>query len=899
MIGRSLTHYQVLEKLGDGGMGVVYKARDTRLNRLVALKVLPPDKMADEARRARFIQEAQAASALNHPNIVTIYEIDRDGGSDFIAMELIPGRTLDAVIGRHGLKLDETLKYAIQISDALCVAHAAGIVHRDLKPGNVMVTGAGTVKVVDFGLAKLTEAADPGDAATRTLQREPAPRTEQGAVLGTVAYMSPEQAEGKKVDARSDIFSFGSLLYEMVTGRRAFHGDSKMSTITAILRDEPKPLSQAGEPVPHDLEKIITRCLRKDATRRFQHMDDVKVALEELKEESDSGRLAEAERPTPVPSRRSLLIYATIAAVVALAAAVGLWWRSRAPTSSGLSLRQLTYNAGWTTDPAISPDGKLLAYASDRAGDGGLDIWVQQLTAGAQPIRLTRNKADDREPSFSPDGGRIAFSSAREDSGVYVVPALGGEERLLLRGLYREPRFSPDGQWIAAWNTRNLESSIVVAHAAGGAPRRIAADFISAGSAVWSPDGAKILFVGSRQREPLDWWVAPVDGGPPVKTRASAILAKPPVSVGISEFPGVSLLTGIPREWVGDHVLFTAGNLWRIPLSRDYKLGTPERLTTSTGLETSPRAIAMPKGWRVVFTSGQLSNSLWRLPLDLNAARPLAEPAKLFPDSLERTTPSLSGDGSRLVYVLRGPEGFDVRLRDMKTGAETTLVQSPVDLRARISPDGSTIAYNPSLLNPNEKVIYLISPAGSDARKFCETCGLIYYWSPDGKRITYRSGNPIRFSAVDVTTGRQSELVGHSKYDIYSAVLSPDQRWLAVLFGGINAPQGLFLAPVGENGAARPQSEWITLDDRPGTSRPWWSPDGNVVYYTSRAAGQADIWARRLDPKTKQPRGEPFIVYSPPAQRGLRTGPDFGPALGSQQLIFPMLERTGNIWIAE
>ncbi len=205
----------------------------------MAIKVLPPNKTADPARRARFFQEAQTASALNHPNIVTIYEIDRDADCDFIVMELIPGRTLDAAIGR-GLKLADTLKYAIQTADALTAAHRAGIVHRDLKPGNVMVTDSGTVKVLDFGLAKLTEAAVSADDETRTVNAAAPPLTERGAILGTVAYMSPEQAEGKIVDARSDIFSFGSLLYEMVTGHRAFHGDTKMSTLSAILRDDPE-----------------------------------------------------------------------------------------------------------------------------------------------------------------------------------------------------------------------------------------------------------------------------------------------------------------------------------------------------------------------------------------------------------------------------------------------------------------------------------------------------------------------------------------------------------------------------------------------------------------------------------------------------------------------------------
>jgi len=286
MVGQTISHYRVLEKLGAGGMGVVYKAQDTHLGRSVAIKVLPPEKVADPERKRRFVQEAKAASALNHPNIITIYDIDAADGVDFIAMEYVPGKTLGQVIGRKGLPLRETLKYAVQVAGALAKAHAPGIVHRDLKPANVMVTGDGLVKVLDFGLAKLTDPAEADEfALTRTLRAE----TEEGTILGTPAYMSPEQAEGKPVDARSDIFSFGAVLYEMVTGRRAFRGDTKLAVLSALLKDEPQPVSSVREDVPRDLERIITRCLRKDRERRFQHMDDVRVALEELKEESDSG----------------------------------------------------------------------------------------------------------------------------------------------------------------------------------------------------------------------------------------------------------------------------------------------------------------------------------------------------------------------------------------------------------------------------------------------------------------------------------------------------------------------------------------------------------------------------------------------------------------------------------
>jgi len=315
LTGRTVSHYAVIEKIGEGGMGVVYKARDTHLDRFVAIKVLPADMVADENRRRRFAQEAKAASALNHPNIVTVHDISQADGVTFIAMECVEGKTLDQFIPRKGMPLNEALKVAVQVADALVRAHAAGIVHRDLKPANVMVNEHGLVKVLDFGLAKLTEVEPPTkDDATRTLT---AAHTEEGTIVGTVAYMSPEQAEGKNVDARSDIFSFGALLYEMITGHRAFQGDSKLSTLSAVLHREPKPL----EDVPRDLEKTLTRCLRKDPDWRFQHMDDVKIALAELRGEQVSPKLPAAN--TEGMRLRPWLWGAPVLAVLVVALA---WW---------------------------------------------------------------------------------------------------------------------------------------------------------------------------------------------------------------------------------------------------------------------------------------------------------------------------------------------------------------------------------------------------------------------------------------------------------------------------------------------------------------------------------------------------------------------------------------------
>jgi serine/threonine protein kinase len=380
MIGPIISHYRVLEKLGEGGMGVVYKAFDTRLDRVVALKVLPPEKVADISRKQRFVQEAKSASALNHPNIITIYDIDSADGIDFIAMEFVAGKTLDRLIPRHGLRLSEALKYSVQIADALAAAHKAGIVHRDLKPGNVMVTEQGLVKVLDFGLAKLTEpAATSEDQPTRTLK----PATEEGAIVGTVSYMSPEQAEGKKVDARSDIFSFGALLYEMVTGRRAFQAETPIATLSAILREEPKPASQVAEGLPRELERVIGRCLRKNPERRFQAMPDLKVALEELKEESDSGTLGAATAPQR--RQRPLLVWSlALVTVVGVAAALRFARSTAKPPQPTLTAVPLTPYPGFQSEPDFSPDGNQVVFSWDGEKRDNRDIYVKLTVPGAR-----------------------------------------------------------------------------------------------------------------------------------------------------------------------------------------------------------------------------------------------------------------------------------------------------------------------------------------------------------------------------------------------------------------------------------------------------------------------------------------------------------------------------------
>ena len=288
MVGKQIQQYQFVEKLGAGGMGEIYKAHDSRLNRTVAIKVLPSAKSGDPDRRRRFLHEAQAASGLNHPSIITIHDVISDDNTEYMVMEYVQGRTLNDLIPKGGLRVPQALKYAMQMADALAAAHAAGIIHRDLKPANIMVTDSGFVKILDFGLAKLTDrTADLGDN-TQTIG---APLTVEGAILGTVSYMSPEQAQGMKIDTRSDVFSFGAVLYEMVTGKRAFEGESSLSTLSSILRDETAPIGNFAPDVPQELEAVIQRCLRKNPDERFQSMRDVQAGLGVLKRDSDSGSL--------------------------------------------------------------------------------------------------------------------------------------------------------------------------------------------------------------------------------------------------------------------------------------------------------------------------------------------------------------------------------------------------------------------------------------------------------------------------------------------------------------------------------------------------------------------------------------------------------------------------------
>jgi eukaryotic-like serine/threonine-protein kinase len=904
VITKTIAHYELVTPIGEGGMGVVYRAVDTRLGRPVAVKLLRSEGRISAEGRKRFVREARAASALNHPNIITIYDIGRDGDDDFIAMEYVDGVSLASVISQSRLGIDDALTYAVQIADALAAAHAAGILHRDLKPANIMVTGKGSIKVLDFGLAKLTEPAAYTriDEGISTASARPGLRhqTEEGTILGTAAYMAPEQAEGKPADPRSDVFSFGVVLYEMLTGRRAFKGDTKMSTLAAILASEPTTPSQLIDGLPPDLEKLIGRCLRKNRERRWQSMADLKVALQDLQEEFQgrpSGTLLSA------PDRRwSRSLVVGLAIAVIGAATYGAWLRqtrSEPAEQPRPFLTRLTSDVGWTDDPSISLDGKMLAYASDRSADANLDIWVQQIPDGA-PVRLTRDPADETEPSFSADGTRVAFQSSRLGGGIYVVPTLGGEARLIAaRGF--SPRFSPDGSWIAYGIAEQGRSRIYVAPASGGPATLLASAFYRAQAPTWSPDGRHLLFWAQRERDAppennTDWYIVAVPDGSAVPAQARRVL----MAEGFRAFQGLPL----PDAWAtGNRILFhgsigDSSNIWSVPISPERLQigGAPQRATSGTTDEAAP---SVASDGRMVFISRTLGADIWSLPVDANRGKVEGPRRRVTQDAADDYDPTLSDDGQTLVFRSRRNGRFAVILRRSGSTDETVLTRTAADHYPAVSHDGTRVAY--SFSRNGKMPIFIVATNGGAPEQVCDDCGEIEEWSPRGDEILYLTQHdPSGVGLLKIGAEKNEAWLQRQGYGIYNARLSSDGEW--VVFNARTdrlAPAAAFIAKVQGN-VVTPEKEWILVDT--DADAPRWSPQSSLLYFWSDRDGSPCLWAQRLDPTTKRPSGAPLNIQHFHSRglswRNLYLGAaDI--AVARHSIVFNLGEQSGNVWMTE
>lgn len=570
MIGQTLAHYEIVRLLGKGGMGEVFVAEDTKLQRHIALKILPKEMAVDPERQARFQREAQAVAALSHPNIVTVHSVEEVDGVHFITMELIEGQTLTEIMPNNGFSLGRLLGLAIPLADAISCAHRAGITHRDLKPDNIMLDNEGRLRVLDFGLAKLH---DPMGDAQETQAKTATAGTAEGRILGSVAYMSPEQAEGKPVDPRTDVFSLGTILYEMATGERPFRGDTSMSTIGAILKDQPAVVTEVNPSLPRHVGRVIRRCLAKDPDRRYQTALDLRNELEELKAEIDSGEHTADPAVTFSRPRRSLQWLAGLGALATVAVVAIISRQDLESPPVVYVPRPITGTIGQEMDINWSPESVFLAFGQTR--EGSVDVMVQPV-AGGEAVMRVGGPGTETAPRWSPDGKYLAYvSSSEPETPVVLIPPHGGAPRRLVStnirtldldkmgsamgdrpwsadsrtllvsrvdasgrtAIYRvernngddeqltfpppgcvdlNPSYSFDGEQIAFQRRTNGKGVLLTMPAAGGDPRVLLADEFDNVSPAWRPDNRHVLFLSDRRGSSgADVFEIDVTGGPP------------------------------------------------------------------------------------------------------------------------------------------------------------------------------------------------------------------------------------------------------------------------------------------------------------------------------------------------------------------------------------------------
>ncbi len=765
MIGQTIGHYRIDEKLGEGGMGVVYRAEDMRLGRTVALKILPPERVASPERLARFLQEARLASALNHPNIATILDVGEAGGHYYIAMEFVEGESLRRRLSQQVLKLPELLELAMQIADALAEAHGRGIIHRDIKSENIMVTPKGRAKMLDFGLGKRLPGSEakPGDLT----QSAAGALTEMGMVMGTVQWMSPEQALGQPVDARSDLFSFGVVLYEMAAGRLPFEGQSVTSTIDKILHQPPRSPSLVNTELPAPVEELILKLLEKNPEDRYQSAREVLVDLRRLKRALDTGTLATARvtggrggAPAQISRKQKILLATALVAAAALGLLVGGRYLPR-PARPAMHFSVVTNFAGVEAQPSLSPDGRSVAFVSNR--DGPFDIWIGLVTGGSL-VRVTRDPNFKVRPRWSPDGSKIAYARLDEAGlwDIWVVPALGGTPRQILANAV-DPAWSPDGRSLAYAN--DATKSIWIADATGANPRALTSGepggfhrqpafshdgsrvafarrgmgpyaelsvaSVSTGkieyltgdkafvlSPVWSPDDRSIYFSSSRGGT-MNIWRVPSDGGAPEQ-----------ITAGQGDDAELDLSAD------GKRIVFSSYrinvNLAEVSLDAQSSSTGPKWLTTDSARgELAPTY--SPDGRHIAYFSnrkGAENEGVWVMDSDGS------NPIQLVDDDRINVFPRWSGDGQTLAYTSRqrGPlPGVNEMRRVALSGArlETFPVEVGDVMSGDIAPDGRLVFLSP------DGVPRVFDPRNNQTQKLEPVRGRILRWSPDGQAVAY------------------------------------------------------------------------------------------------------------------------------------------------------------------
>ena len=823
--GTRLGPYEILAPLGAGGMGEVFRARDPRLGRDVAIKILPESFARDQSRVARFDREARLLASLNHANIAAIYGLEHVGGATALVLELVEGETLHDRIRRDGaIPVGEAISIARQLADALDAAHERGIVHRDLKPSNAVVTPDGVLKVLDFGLAKETGGDNPALTHSPTVIA-----SSNGVLLGTAPYMSPEQARAKPVDKRTDIWAFGCVLYEMVTGRQAFPGETVSDHIAAILERDPDwtalPVS-----APAGLVRLLRRCLEKDPRRRLRDIGDVRFELETA---------TDSAAPGPPRAARWRLA-AAASTVIALALGIGLMREMgsnrRGTTAIGTSIvaTQLTNYGGAEATGTLSPDGRSFVFTSDH--DGKPDMWLRQI-AGGELIRLTSDDAEEIETVYSPDGESVFYSRIEGGaSSIWRIGALGGQSRKVIPG-GRMPSPSPDGRHLAYYVPTGSEMTLTISALDGSSTRvllrNLPGGFLNVRPA-WSPDGRWISYATSGLFAPKNLMLVDASTG---EVRQVTHYTR--------------ALEGIGQHlWLPDSrhlvVAWSAAASQQAPNELgilDIDNGSLQRLTVAIGSSYTPTSLSRD-GSRLLATASALNRELWKVPFGSDPDGNGRNATRVLDRAWNPLWPYVSRSGETVLFnspingsrnLWTGPSSFASRPRQITTTSGSVSHSS-------LSPDGERVAFASVASGASE--IWVQNVDGSDLRQLTADGSAKSWpvWSPDGRRLVFTALHDGKNETwlLDLSTGRSDKLKdGFFRGD-----------WMRRPDGGtsiVTTRESAGIAELidGETHAV----VWTNSQPSPGTGMPMFSPDGRVISVAARQSRDRDvIWV--LDAST-------------------------------------------------